>query len=112
MIRNSEFVATITGTAGFEAISGGKPVLAFGLAWYRGLPGVTIYNSNTALKDIFTDFTVEDVKEEYEKLKQNMIDGVVAEECLQHVEIDYDKNCGVVYSFLRDMIKENEVENV
>ena len=112
LIRNSEFVATITGTAGFEAISGGKPVLAFGLAWYRGLPGVTIYNSNTALKDIFTDFTVEDVKEEYEKLKQNMIDGVVAEECLQHVEIDYDKNCGVVYSFLRDMIKENEVENV
>lgn len=111
LIRNSEFVATITGTAGFEAISGGKPVLVFGLAWYRSLPGVTIYNSDTALKDIFTEFTVEDVKKEYERLNHNMIEGVVAEECLQYVEIDYDKNCGVVYNFLKEIIK-NEAKNV
>ena len=40
-----------------------------------------------------------------------MVEGVVAEECLQYVEIDYDKNCGVVYNFLKEIIK-NEAKNV
>ena len=39
LIRGSEAVATITGTAGWEALQMGKPVLCFGSAWYRSLPG-------------------------------------------------------------------------
>ena len=35
LISKSKFVATITGTAGWEAISGGENVLIFGLAWYK-----------------------------------------------------------------------------
>jgi len=46
LIKGSEFVATITGTAGWEAINMGKPALVFGKAWYESLPGVFKYDSS------------------------------------------------------------------
>ena len=52
IMKDCQFVATITGTAGWEAITGGKPTLVFGLAWYRYLPGVSIYKDGIALDAI------------------------------------------------------------
>lgn len=40
LIERCEAVATITGTAGWEALFRGKPSIAFGRAFYRGGPGV------------------------------------------------------------------------
>ena len=40
LTKACKFVATITGTVGWEAICQGKPVLVFGYAWYRNLDGV------------------------------------------------------------------------
>lgn len=40
LIDNSMFVATITGTAGFEAMLRGKPVIVFGDIYYMYGPGV------------------------------------------------------------------------
>lgn len=39
LIDNSQAVATLTGTAGWEAIVRGTPALIFGNAWYRQSPG-------------------------------------------------------------------------
>lgn len=39
LIEKCAAVATITGTAGWEALFKGKPVLVFGNAFYRGAPG-------------------------------------------------------------------------
>ena len=46
------FVATITGTVGWEAIRVGTPALTFGGAWYRGLPGVVQYRDGLRLEDV------------------------------------------------------------
>ncbi|MFW5891423.1 MAG: hypothetical protein ACOCUI_04310 [bacterium] len=40
LIDNSEAVVTITGTAGFESLVRGKPVILYGNSWYSGCKGV------------------------------------------------------------------------
>ncbi len=47
--ERSRVVATITGTAGWEAIFLGKPVLVFGNAYYRGAPGTISVNDPAEL---------------------------------------------------------------
>lgn len=54
LIKYSQFVATITGTVGWEAITGGKNVLVFGYVWYRTFPGVFEYENNFDLNKIMS----------------------------------------------------------
>ena len=113
LINKSQFVATITGTAGFEAISGGKPALTFGRAWYRCLPGVTVYNDKVQLSDIMKTFTVEEVKKGFDKLSENFIEGVIAEEVYKYQEIDLEKNKEMIYNCLKIVItSENKNMNI
>ena len=51
LIQNSLGVATITGTAGWEALFQGKPVLVFGAAWYREFPGVFEWSSRPTFEE-------------------------------------------------------------
>nr|MBP3724712.1 hypothetical protein [Campylobacter sp.] len=66
LMKDCEFVATITGTAGFEAISGGKRALVFGLAWYRFFEGVSIYEEGIKFEEIMSK------KIDFEKLKNQL----------------------------------------
>lgn len=104
LIRNCQFVATITGTAGFEAISGGKPVLVFGLAWYRCLPGVTIYNEEVQLNEVLRKFSEQSLKNEFEKLEKNFVKGVIADEVFQFEKFDIEENKKNIYLFLKNII--------
>ncbi len=52
LTANARFVATITGTVGWEAIRQGKPALVFGYAWYRGLPGVHEFRDDLTYDEI------------------------------------------------------------
>lgn len=52
IMESCEFVATITGTAGWEAITGGKKALIFGETWYQKLPGVAKYYDGITIKAI------------------------------------------------------------
>jgi hypothetical protein len=59
-IESAQAVATVTGTAGWEALTMGVPCLLFGKAWYRRCPGVQIVEDQagleTALKTITKSF--------------------------------------------------------
>jgi hypothetical protein len=52
LMGNCRFVATITGTAGWESITGGKPCLFFGLAWYANIPGAVRYKDGITIEDV------------------------------------------------------------
>lgn len=54
LMSRARFVSTITGTAGWEAISGGKNVLIFGSTWYEVFPGVFKYHANLNLEEILS----------------------------------------------------------
>ena len=59
LIKNAQFVATVAGTAGWEAITGGKNVLTFGWGvWYKNLPGVFEYHEGIQLDDIM-NYTID-----------------------------------------------------
>lgn len=52
LTAQAQFVATITGTVGWEAVRKGKPALTFGQAWYRSLPGVVEYREGLRYEDV------------------------------------------------------------
>ena len=52
LIDKSQFVATITGTVGWESICRGKNVLVFGICWYRSLTGVFEFDENTRFDEV------------------------------------------------------------
>lgn len=46
------FVATVTGTVGWEALCKGKNILVFGHAWFKDFPGVIKYHENLTYEEI------------------------------------------------------------
>lgn len=106
LMEKSKFVATITGTAGWEAISGGKNVLVFGLAWYRKLPGVFEFNDDFNYRDILSyKINHKELVEEYNKLMGKSYKGII--ECGYEVDVeDYSvtRNNEYVYNILRKII--------
>lgn len=53
LLHKCQFVATITGTVGWEAITGGKKAVVFGWGtWYKTLPGCFVFDENFNLKSV------------------------------------------------------------
>lgn len=66
LLENCQFVASITGTACWESVSGGKPALIFGNVWFKKLPGVISWRPDLSLAEI-TDTPIdhEDLEKAY-----------------------------------------------
>ena len=52
LAANAQFVASVTGTVGWEAIRVGTPAMIFGAAWYGSLPGVVQYREGLDFEGI------------------------------------------------------------
>ncbi|WP_158161631.1 capsular polysaccharide export protein, LipB/KpsS family [Grimontia hollisae] len=52
LLKSCKIVATISGTVGWESLSGGKPVVIFGMAWYRNFTGCFKYTHDIDLASI------------------------------------------------------------
>ena len=78
LLTHCKFVATITGTAGWEAISGGKCALVFGRAWYRSLPGVFEYRVGLSVDDILDcRFTHDELERRFNAIVAQAYAGVI-----------------------------------
>jgi hypothetical protein len=106
LIKDSRFVATVTGTVGWESITGGKAVLTFGFAWYLSLPGVVAYRSNIKLEEI-TSIQIDHEKLiiAYNILMLKTHLGVIDSEYSKIVdESDLEQNIKNLRGFLRAVI--------
>ncbi|MBI3631449.1 MAG: hypothetical protein HY219_01100 [Candidatus Staskawiczbacteria bacterium] len=111
LIRKAEVIASVTGTAGWEAVLRSKPAMVFGHAWYKDCPGIfkveSVESCQKAIKDILEGFTIS---------KQDMINYLVSFDRSSHHGYfeEWVKKQSVVQgseltkSFLNALIKEIE----
>ena len=112
LIKNAEFISTITGTAGWEAISGGKPALIFGQAWYQQLPGIVKYRADMAFDEIAScNFTHEELEKRYNELISRTLPGVMDPSYKDIVEnYDETQNINHLTQFLQKVLSKELFE--
>lgn len=87
LIEKAEFVSTVTGTAGLEALRFGKKALIFGDAPYKHFPGVVRYADGLTLDDVLSaDFTHAEIESAYAELVRNTVDVVVSPDVFPVIE--------------------------
>lgn len=109
LIEHSQFVATITGTAGWEAICGGKPALVFGKIWYQNFEGVFRWHPNVDVQKI-ADYRIDHAKleKDYTELISKCATGTVDRDyCCLVENFDDKKNTQLLSSFLARYISSN-----
>ena len=109
LLRNSQFVATVTGTVGWEAISGGKPVLTFGACWYQHLPGAIHYHQGIELQEITNcRWSHEELERKYAALTATMCDGAWIENVIINIK-DFNQaaNMKKLYKSMRFILTQS-----
>ena len=108
LIKKSLAVATITGTVGWESINFEKPVLTYGICWFRELPGVYKYNEVRQFENILTKpSTKTDVRNRtIEFLSKCSIEGYVDYDyCLANKNFDLKENTQLLSKFIINFLE-------
>lgn len=107
LMENARFISTVTGTAGWEAISGGKPALVFGQPWYSGLPGVATYKPGIKLDDFLNqDFSHSDLVAAFNQRMTHTRKGVLDPHYERIVpSFSEEENTRALASFLFEIIE-------
>ena len=109
LLENSIFVATTTGTVGWESICAGKSVLTFGYAWYRKFPGVTEFEKGITYQKIVNNKpTPKKLKYKFSELMGNSHNGIV-DRAYTNLVNDYneEENSFETSVIIRDLILNN-----
>ncbi len=109
LMEHCQFLATITGTAGWEAVSGGKNALVFGRAWYKSLPGVFTYTPRLKLEDILS-YKIDHAQfqEGVNRLYQCMPDCVMNPDYIKiHPGYDHEKNAEAIARLIVELSKDD-----
>ncbi|HAT1809753.1 TPA: capsule biosynthesis protein [Legionella pneumophila] len=104
LIKSSQFVATVNGTVGWEALHLEKNAVIFGTIYYQGLPGAFLYSPDLKLEDIL-QFKIDKATLEHSinKLINRMEYGVVSSDLSAFVEnFDALENAKLVRDFIRN----------
>ena len=106
LLKNSQFSATVTGTVGWESITGGKPVLVFGKAWYETLPGVVKYSENLTIDDILNvKINHLELEKQFNKLIEKTGEGIIDRGYISNYNAyDSEKNTLFVKNSLKNII--------
>ncbi len=108
LIEQSQFCATVTGTAGFEALTFGKRVLVFGQAMYKDFPGVIEYQDRLTFDDVMSvRFSHAEIELAYAKLVHSMVDVVVDANHIQLIDnFSVKRNTQALANIINQTIKE------
>ncbi|WP_457563904.1 capsular polysaccharide export protein, LipB/KpsS family [Caminibacter pacificus] len=106
LLKNCRFSATVTGTVGWESITGSKPVLVFGKAWYESLPGVIKYSNDINLDTILnTKIDHEILEKKFNDLISKTANGIIDRGYIANFkEYSDDNNAKYVKNSLQKII--------
>ncbi len=91
----AKFVATVSGTAGWEAIRKGRPAVVFGNSWYKSLPGCFRWSDDLDLEQVAeATFSHSDVERAYGAVLAKCHDGVIEDIYINMVD-DFDRSANV-----------------
>ncbi|MFD1316092.1 capsular polysaccharide export protein, LipB/KpsS family [Namhaeicola litoreus] len=107
LMKNCQFVATVAGTAGWEAITGGKKTLVFGWGvWYKNLPGVFKFDEGFKLNDILDyNFEHNELEIALSKLMMKMAEGIIYLQYSRgYKDYDFEINIRTVYNSMYSIL--------
>ena len=106
LLEKSRFVASITGTACWESVSGGKPALIFGNTWFKSLPGIVSWRPGLTVEDITgAEIDHAELEAAYSRTMSKTVSGIV-DVAFKSIHPDYseEKNGEHLTSFLRKVL--------
>ena len=78
LIDNCEFVSTISGTAGWEAITADKKCVIFGMTWYQEFDGIFKYNDSLNYETVVNHkVDKKQVEKDYNSFIKTTANGIV-----------------------------------
>lgn len=93
LMESAQFVSTITGTAAWEAITGGKNALIFGRVWFDHFPGIFRFEEIESIQEILQyRISHDDIQKKTNGLRRKLIKGYYKQDTLTYGGIKPQKN--------------------